>query len=682
MPDIDQIICQESNPFGSETLKVPDFWVQNQDQASTVNSIHQQQFLQLESVLDLVIEQKYSKTAVLSGDSGSGKSHLLARLKHEFNPKAFFAYIEFWVDDDYMWRHILRRTVDSLLQIPEGEQESQLLLWLKGLTIFQNQSIAQRILGERNVFINDLSRAFPSGLYNARNFFSVLFHLTNPELYPLACDWLKGEDLAEEDLRTLGVRRSIDSEDAAQGILINFATISSSTKPIVLCFDNLDNLPSLPDGTPNFKGLFNFNSTIHTRAIRNLFILISVVTNTWGQAKRQVPPADLALASRTVIRLKDINLDQAEALWAMRLYSLHAQATPQPRSSIYPLNRQQLQLYFPNPRARPRNVLEAGRQLFQQYKNGLVNSTPQPETVDIKSAFQLLWRSEYREVAGKISRVTTVATTDLIQMLVEALQALGITEIRKHLLNGAYSGYSLSYQKSGKVGVVWAENANMKSFYNIMKACQRANRECDALYLIRVTDVGTPRLSGHRIYREVFSNPPNKHIRENLTSVHHLATYHKLVKDAVANELIISGQTISLEKLEKLIRESKILQQCKLLRDLGIFGTTQTTQASSTQNPTPTPTASTSQPRTNQPEIVRVVNPEEDLKRYLVNQLNVQQFMGLETLINNAHQEFPELELTVIENVIKQLCEAKKVKILDPDAPRANQLIISVPRNA
>jgi len=63
---------------------------------------------------------------------------------------------------------------------------------------------------------------------------------------------LRGDDLDEDDLNQLGVKHTIDNEDAAQNILANFGRISAQTQP-VLCFDQLDNIPRLPDGSIDLK---------------------------------------------------------------------------------------------------------------------------------------------------------------------------------------------------------------------------------------------------------------------------------------------------------------------------------------------------------------------------------------------------------------------------------------------
>ncbi|MBW4635206.1 MAG: ATP-binding protein [Iphinoe sp. HA4291-MV1] len=383
MLSINDIIKREVNPFDLTNLKPGNFWGEQQDSMLMVESIHQETIAELEELLDLVFTDNRSRSVLLLGDSGSGKSYLLGRLKRTFNPKAFFAYIGPWADSDYIWRHVLRYTVDSLIQVPEGEQESQLMLWLKSLSAFTKRNLQQRFFNDsiwlllqsdRQKFIKHLKQTYKqASIYNADMFFGVLHDLTNPELYPLACEWLKGDDLSEESMQELKVKHCIDSEDAAKNILANFGRIATDTQPIVLCFDNLDNIPCLPDGSQDFQVLFNVNTTIHNNYLKNFFVIISLVTNTWKRNIARIQSADKARIERS-IQLKLITLDQAEALWAYRLKAVHQKANPQPNSPIFPLKRQFLEESFPGGKTMPRNTLILGKQEYQKYKFSILNT--------------------------------------------------------------------------------------------------------------------------------------------------------------------------------------------------------------------------------------------------------------------------------------------------------------------
>ncbi|BAY81943.1 hypothetical protein NIES267_14210 [Calothrix parasitica NIES-267] len=690
MTPINNIIKRELNPFDQINFKPGNFWGEEQDSENSVDSIHQEVINEVEGLLELVNQDNRSRSALLLGDSGSGKSYLLGRLKRTLNQKAFFAYIGPWADSDYIWRHVLRSTVDSLIQIPEGQQESQLILWLKSLSAFTRRNLKQRLFSDsiwqfmqsdRRKFIHHLKTTYnQSGLYNPDFFFGVLHDLTDPELYPIACEWLRGDDLSEESMQILKVKNCIDTEEAAKNILANFGRISIQTQPIVLCFDNLDNIPRLSDESQDFQPLFNINTTIHNSLLKNFLVLVSIITNTWKLNSERIQQADKVRIDKE-LRLKRINLEQAEALWAYRLKPLHQQVKPQPVSPIFPLNRKLLQLSFPSGKTLPREALVIGQKEYKKYKFSLVDSKvvksipqsevirvtkvvelprPQiisPETIDAE--FQLLWQKEFKKTQDKNQKITLFSAPDLIRMLEESLQALQVADIKTKLLRGKYASYSLSYSKSKKknrIGIVWTEDSGMASFYNVMSASQKAiqSNACQNLYLIRSGSLGTAKLKGYQLFRKIFKGTKNIHIKPNLSSVHQLATYHNLVNSAAAQELVLSGKVIKLEELQELIRKSKILEKCILLQDLEIVA-----------KPEP------SEGDANQFDFTSV-------RDFLFNLVKTQGFMGVPTLINQCVSQFSDAEEDDIKSLIQGLCEQGIVKIIDPKAKLEDQLICLV----
>jgi hypothetical protein len=678
MNSIQQIIKKSVNPFDSTTFRPGNFWQEEIDPALTVDSIHQDVVSQLEEMLDRVATDHRTRTTLLAGDSGLGKSYLLGRLKKLFNSKAFFAYIGPWPDSDFIWRHTLRNTVDSLMYVPEGQQESQLLLWLKTLAAFKDESLIKQLLGERHLFIQNLKDTFPSGIYNANEFFGVLYALTDPELYPLACEWLKGDDLDEETLKLLKVKRTIDTEDVALKVLSNFGKIAAATQPIVLCFDNLDNIDRALDGFINLQALFNVNSILHNQKLKNFLVIISIVTNTWKQNSKRIQQADQARLDLQ-IRLQPISLDQAEALWASRLYPLHRQSRIKPPSPIYPLTRDQLEEKFPGGKTRPRYVLMLGRQLFQEAKSEGMDQFAIGETelhtmpVDPLAAFHLLWLKEFHKTQEMVQHIRHFSAPELMQMLREAMSALQVHGIQMKLLpSPTYASFSLSYHlpvQLGRIGVVWTEEPNLISFCNVMKACQKATKRglCKTIHLIRAEGVGTPHNQGYKLYRQIFTGYRNFHFIPDLTSVHYLATYHNLVNAACAGELVVGDCTPNLTELEALVRKSKILRDCTLLQALGIF-------SGFTYN-----TASAAAPTSkHEPAQRDLTQPFAEVKEFLLNMMKTQQMMGRQVLVQNALEQFPIVDALNIEKLIEQLCREQEVFILDPNAEPEAQLVCLV----
>ena len=701
MTDIKNIIKREVNPFDVINLKPTNFWAEEQDSKLMVESIHKNAIIEIEELLDLVGEDHRSRTVLLEGESGSGKTYLLRRIKRSFNSKAFFAYILCdWPDSTHIWRHILRRTVDSLIQVPEGKKESQLMLWLKSLTAFTRSDITQRIFNDnfwealqsnRQKFIKHLKDTYKkAGIYNPDMFFGVLHDLANPELYDLACEWLRGDDLNEDSMKAIKVKTCIDTEDAAKNILANFGRISTQTQPIVLCFDNLETMPQLPEGLLDIQPFLNVNTTIHGNNLKNFLVIISVITNNWNRHLDRIFLADTVGINRKT-RLKDITLEQAEALWTYHLKPLHQLANPRPESPIFPLNREMLDKTSPGGKTMPRNALTLGREEYQKYKGSLLDEDekPKPESVTIKikvttrdeetipkpiiilpppppannqdttqAEFELLWQHEYTKSQGKITKISLLSSPDLIQMLQQSISTLKIQGVKSKLLSGKYASYSLSYQhpkNRQKLGIVWTEDSNMTSFYHVMNACQIVIQKnlCQTMHLIRAGDLGKPNLAGNQLYRQIFTNTNHVHIKPSLQSIHYLATYQSLVNSAKSQELVIGGKTIDLQRLETLIIEAEILHKCTLLQDLGI--------ASKADKPPDT-----------------TGNGRKDLrpvKDFLLNLVKTQAFMGVPTLISQAVSQFPDVKETDIQYLIDLLCQEKKVKIMNPKAKLPDRLI-------
>jgi len=662
MTDINDIIKREVNPFDIINLKPTNFWAEEQDSKLMVESIHKEAIIEIEGLLDLVGQDHRSRTVLLAGESGSGKSYLLGRLKRTLNPKAFFAYILCnWADSSNIWRHILRHTVDSLIQVPEGEKESQLMLWLKSLTAFTSSDITKRIFNDnfwealqsnRQKFIKHLKDTYKkAGIYNPDMFFGVLHDLANPELYDLACEWLRGDDLNEDSMKEIKVKTCIDTEDAAKNILANFGRISTQTQPIVLCFDNLDTMPQLPEGFLDIQPFFNVNTTIHGDNLKNFLVIISVITNTLKRHFDRILPADKAGIHKT-IQLKPITIKQAEALWAYQLQPLHQLANPRPESPIFPLNREMLDKTSPGGKTMPRNALTLGREEYQKYKLSLEKIIPPPPPL-----FELLWQHEYTKSQGKITKISLLSSPDLIQMLQQSISSLKMQGVKTKLLSGKYASYSLSYQhptKREKLGIVWTEDSNMTSFYHVMNACQTVIQKnlCQTMYLIRGGDLGKPNMAGNQLYRQIFTDTNHVHIKPSLQSIHYLATYQSLVNSAKSQELVIGGKMINLQRLETLINESEILNQCTLLQDLGIVS-----------KPNPKPNGKDLRP----------------VKNFLLNLVKTQGYMGVATLISQASNQFCDVKETEIRSLIEQLYQENKVKTVNPEAKLSEQLICLIP---
>ncbi|MBP0004016.1 MAG: ATP-binding protein [Cyanobacteria bacterium SBC] len=675
MVSIEHIVQRAVNPFDSTTFRPGNFWHDDCDPNATIESIHQDIVVEIDRVLDLVRVDGRSRTILLSGDSGSGKSFLLSRLKQSLNRKAFFAYIGPWPESDYIWRHTLRYTIDSLTYVPDGQTESQLLLWLKSLSAFRDRGFLKRIIGERNLFVHNFKATYPTGIYNANEFFSVLYHLADPQMYALACDWLKGDDLDEESLKALHVNSSIDTEHKAQSLLGNFGRIATATQPIVMCFDNLDNVDRSDRGYIDLQALFNVNSIVHNQKLKHFLVVVSIVTNTWNENARHVQPADLARID-TELHLRPIDLDRAAALWENRLNPLHRQADNPPPSPLYPLSRSDLDRKFPGNQALPRSVLMLGRKLFQEVKSRPLETAvshfyreeesrdrsaylvARDGKIDPLAAFKLVWEKELAIVRSKIQSIRQFSAPELMQMLREVLEALDVTGVRPRLLESpTYGRYSLSFYWSftlGRIGVIWIEEPNLVSFCHVMKACQEALQKntCQFLYLIRAENLGVPRNQGYRRYKQLFVDSIHRHIIPDIESIQTLAAYHHFVNTAKSGDFVLCDRVLSFEELQKLVLQLEVFQECRLLQNLDVFSHDLGSLLDLEEH-----------------------DPIDRAKEYIFALVKTQQLVGRTVLVESTNAQFPDLERPAIERAIEDLCTDERITVLNPDSALEEQLV-------
>ncbi|NCO74084.1 MAG: ATP-binding protein [Cyanobacteria bacterium] len=544
------------NPFDDITFG--NFWYEK-PVTEDVNSIHHDAIIQTEKQLKLLKKDALhlTKTLLLIGDAGCGKSNLLGRLKKQLNDEAFFVYIQPIEDYNYFWRHTLQYTIASLMQIPEGETDSQLRLWLKGLPVFENQNLWQKILGEKKTFISHLKKSYPAGIFENKKFFGILYELAKDN-YDLACEWLAGEDLDEEDLGILGVNKSIDSEKFARGILNNFGRIADATKPIILCFDQIERA---------FSSVFNFNTTFHNERLVNFLIIISAVRDNWQTFKKTMIQSELARINQT-ITLEDITIEEAEKLWINRLKPLHLQCNLKLDSDIAPLHKQILIDNAPGDHINLREALNLGGGKFQEYIDSIIVTPPSNFFLDI-------WKKTFTENQEKINSLIQFSDEEFIEMLKYCLSCLSVENINSKFLSGVTKTKSFSYEYPNlkeKIGIIWSNNRNGKSFYTLMEASEFAirNNLCEKLIFIRSAGVGTKGTQAFDLYNKLFKplSDKYKHYKPTIEDLQYLKTYHKLAKDALAGELIIEFKTVTLPELNQLMRDYQILNNCNLLVNL------------------------------------------------------------------------------------------------------------------
>jgi hypothetical protein len=152
-------------------------------------------------------------------------------------------------------------------------------------------------------------------------------------------DWLRGAELADEDLRILDVRATVDSE--ARSFEILRALVRIAHRPSVFCLDQLESTQGLL-GREGNEALFTALMELYQQL--PVCIVLMCQTQVWADLREKIPAA-----ARDRIRelppLGSPDVDGMAALAAARLEPLWHAAEATPPYPSYPFSLEYLRAY-------------------------------------------------------------------------------------------------------------------------------------------------------------------------------------------------------------------------------------------------------------------------------------------------------------------------------------------------
>ena len=313
-----------SNPFSNWIVADP--W---DTEEGDVSEIGRKAFQTCLEAIGTTAQRHKSTSILLYGEPGSGKTHLIRRLRthlalrrSEKLPRAIFVYIRMETSAAMIWRHIRRRLVEDLLR-PAGSYSTQ----LSGLLM---QRLAMP--GSRGALIDEWKREISGGApLNTEAFAEVLEvilnhippdclqtleifdqldgeqdlpwemrqalrHVTHRRHEMLTRAWLRGDSLAEADLGRIGLSTREDDtgdvEERAKLAVVALARFAGPGTPIVLCLDQLEALETPPGDLSGFAAFGRAVSTLHDGTVN--LVLVSCIQSSYRQSLENAGKANFA----------------------------------------------------------------------------------------------------------------------------------------------------------------------------------------------------------------------------------------------------------------------------------------------------------------------------------------------------------------------------------------------------
>jgi len=333
------------NPFRSDTVGTP--WEGIKD-VPLINADVSEKVKQLVSDLQYS-PQKDAQAVVIHGFAGSGKSHLLSRIRNQLAEQVYFTYVMPMAGNHDYWKYLQKQIINSLLRRnPQNPKYTYLhYLICRGIqkTISEQDApdsnfFKQLELNPTNLlyYINQdstfIDRAISSiietvqisGLSIEEEHLRVLTAFLNPELHQMAKKWLRCLGLENEECTRLGISQDYANEEfddsMARQFIIDLFSWSSFDRPIVLCFDQLD-FYTQPTQVKKLDNYIQFVTHI-VNFSQNVLCISCVLQGTLEELEKRVDPASKGRVLKHLLPLQPIQQDNLiKSIIPTRLEPLH-----------------------------------------------------------------------------------------------------------------------------------------------------------------------------------------------------------------------------------------------------------------------------------------------------------------------------------------------------------------------
>jgi hypothetical protein len=302
-----------------------------------VTSIHAGPFQTCCEAVEWVRTGQSSAGIVIHGEAGSGKTHLISRLRRRFtdltanpvleNIGQAFAYVQLNTHFSSLARHT-RRCVAIDLMRTNGKGPSQLerLVIARLMTVAEGDGDLNRwweyTLEERAGELDDL--LFELGQVDNLSpmFLQIVGHLIRRRHRLQVAAWLRGEPLTDQAYELLQVappNPDEHPEDHSRDVLLNLMRLAGPKVPLVLCFDQIEALQvTLTDPQPFFE-FSQLLVNLHD-ADNNLVLISCMQTGVADQLRAGIPAYSRdRMQSYATCMLPPLDIAQGRELLSVRM---------------------------------------------------------------------------------------------------------------------------------------------------------------------------------------------------------------------------------------------------------------------------------------------------------------------------------------------------------------------------
>lgn len=582
------------NPFVDSIVRDP--W---SDPQAEVPDIGRAAFEVCRREIENVRGFRISRSVLLHGESGCGKTHLVTRIRRFLEGQAsrrwldsVFASVQMQTSPGRIWRHLRRRFAEDLLRRPAAgpsqldrivfrrmaDRESSggylddwrekiltgspnhpdqaehlaMALWTivdhldrKGALDILQGDLYTHLAGDANI---------PIALQR------VLGHAAQRRHQGLAHAWLRGESLTESDLAILGIEPLIgaeedeEPEDEAREVVLNLVRLAAV--PVVFCLDQVEALESSPSDVTGFMALGNAATALHDLAGNAL--VICCIQSQYIDKLRGATGAGYARISESVQELRQVNREEAAQLIGARLGDYAGDYRDRVRKENFE------DLFKDTGMTTPRRVIARAAQLFER-------TTPVTGREPVADALGERWE-RYLEQAERTNR------PDLSDQILEhglpLLLQLGSP--KRTIGNGSRD---LQFTVSGgsapgaaPLGVSICNQTNMRSLAGRFRRLRADILPPDRIAIVRDARLSISRASRRtRQYLDELTSRGARLVHPAPEALAALEALRVLLSEAKAGDLASGGEPISPATVEAWLASNLPPSLADFVHDLSLL---------------------------------------------------------------------------------------------------------------